>query len=166
MVDAPHLQTEGWQQEARVSIPTVALSLKQPWPVAIFLLRKRIENRSRNTNYRGDFLIHASKGFDSDGWFWIKEQAKQHGWKLPRGFDDEDWFPRGGIVGRARVSNVLKFGKDNADHHKPWFFGPYGYELADVEEVPFVPCSGSVQLFWRVPSWVRDAIERKLKEAA
>lgn len=38
-----------------------ALSIKQPWAYLIAAGFKDIENRSWKTNYRGKFLIHASK---------------------------------------------------------------------------------------------------------
>lgn len=37
------------------------LSLLQPWASLVVIGAKRIETRSRNTNYRGPVLIHASK---------------------------------------------------------------------------------------------------------
>ena len=41
-----------------------ALSIKQPWAWLIVNGYKDIENRTWKTNYRGTFLVHASKGFD------------------------------------------------------------------------------------------------------
>jgi hypothetical protein len=48
------------------------LSIKQPWAWAICNLpkeyRKDIENRTWNTKYRVEFLVHASKVFDTVGY--------------------------------------------------------------------------------------------------
>jgi hypothetical protein len=41
------------------------LSLRQPWLTAILHLGKRIENRTWNTSYRGEVLLHASAGVGS-----------------------------------------------------------------------------------------------------
>ena len=40
-----------------------ALSMTQPWAQALFLDLKHYETRSWSTNYRGELLIHAAKGF-------------------------------------------------------------------------------------------------------
>ena len=40
-----------------------ALSMTQPWAQALFLGLKHYETRSWSTNYRGELLIHAAKGF-------------------------------------------------------------------------------------------------------
>jgi hypothetical protein len=49
-----------------------ALSLTQPWASAIALGIKQWETRSWPTSYRGEILIHASKGFPK----WAKEFAR------------------------------------------------------------------------------------------
>lgn len=43
-----------------------ALTVRQPWAWAILHAGKRIENRTRRTNYRGRFYIHA--GLAVPGW--------------------------------------------------------------------------------------------------
>lgn len=45
-------------KQSKMSIPV--LSIRQPWATLVVLGKKRIETRSRITNYRGDILIHAS----------------------------------------------------------------------------------------------------------
>lgn len=40
-----------------------ALTLTQPWASLVALQQKRIETRSWSTNYRGELMIHAAKGF-------------------------------------------------------------------------------------------------------
>ena len=44
-----------------------ALSIRQPWAWLIAEAVKDIENRRWATTYRGVFLIHAGKQFDSEG---------------------------------------------------------------------------------------------------
>jgi hypothetical protein len=40
------------------------ITLRQPWPYAIFKLGKDVENRSWYTNYRGPLAIHAAQRID------------------------------------------------------------------------------------------------------
>lgn len=40
-----------------------ALTLTQPWATLMALQQKRIETRSWRTDYRGELVIHAAKGF-------------------------------------------------------------------------------------------------------
>lgn len=42
-----------------------ALTIRQPWAGAIFLLGKDVENRSWSTDYRGLMLIHSAIKVDS-----------------------------------------------------------------------------------------------------
>lgn len=50
-----------------------ALSIRQPWAWLIANGHKDIENRTSHTNFRGDFLIHASKKFEGKFGFLIKD---------------------------------------------------------------------------------------------
>lgn len=43
-----------------------ALTVKQPWALAITRLGKDVENRSQRTKYRGPVLIHAGKAWAKD----------------------------------------------------------------------------------------------------
>jgi ASC-1-like (ASCH) protein len=43
------------------------LSLRQPYAELVAVGRKTIETRTWNTNFRGKFLIHASKTIDKEG---------------------------------------------------------------------------------------------------
>ncbi len=52
-----------------------ALSIRQPWAWLIANGYKDIENRSWRTNFRGEFLIHAGKKFDSAGWRWAAAET-------------------------------------------------------------------------------------------
>jgi len=47
-----------------------ALSIRQPWAWAI-LHGKDVENRTWVTRVTGEFLIHASKTFDLEGYQWL-----------------------------------------------------------------------------------------------
>lgn len=49
-----------------------ALSIRQPWAWLIVNGYKSIENRTWNTRIRGTILIHAGKGFDKEGYAWVR----------------------------------------------------------------------------------------------
>lgn len=127
-----------------------ALSIRQPWAWAVLHAGKDVENRdwkpaNPGRRYRGAFLIHASSGMTRDEYedcldtlHAISERKSfANGLVLPA-FDD---LPRGGIVGQARVVDVVT----DSDSH--WFFGPVGLVLADVRETPFVPMKGMLGFF-------------------
>lgn len=138
------------------------LSLRQPWAWAVMHGGKRIENRKWNTNYRGQVAIHASKGCG------VIECAQAMEWMLDRELllPDAPWpgieaAPRGGIVGLARVYNVIPPGREafaaeiarqcsrlgNEVDLRWWDREQFGFVLVDVTEVPFVPAPGSIGLF-------------------
>jgi hypothetical protein len=51
---------------------------------------------------------------------------------------------RGGIVATARIVDCV------SDSSSPWFFGRFGFVLADVQAVPFLPTKGALGFFdWR-----------------
>ena len=99
-----------------------ALSIKQPWPYRIFHEGKDIENRDWPTKGRGWFIIHAGK--TSDG--------------IPSAYGQ---VPMGGIVGMARIVDCV----DKSESE--WFFGKYGFVLADAFPVDLIPCKGQLGFF-------------------
>lgn len=99
-----------------------ALSIKQPWPHRIFHEGKDIENRDWPTKGRGWFIIHAGK--TSDG--------------IPSAYGQ---VPMGGIVGIARIVDCVN--KSESE----WFFGKYGFVLADAFPVDLIPCKGQLGFF-------------------
>lgn len=111
-----------------------ALSIRQPWASMIVLGYKPVENRTWKTNYRGDLLIHAAQAFDQDGYDWISEH-------LPHIPIIGMKFPRGGIIGSARVVDCV------TSYDSPWFSGPVGILLADPYELPFLPFKGRLGIF-------------------
>lgn len=117
-----------------------ALSILQPWAWLITNGLKDIENRVWRTSYRGEFLVHAGKGFDAEGY-----QALRHDpvfalalTGMPSGSAE---FARGGIVGSAVLADCVE------DHDSEWFNGPYGFVLRDARVLPFQPCRGMLNFF-------------------
>jgi ASCH domain len=135
------------------------LSGRQPWWWAILHAGKRIENRVWNTSYRGPILLHAAKGCTVDEYedacIWMENAGViAHISKVPPLKD----MQRGGIVGRARIVNVClprnpsdEMGFDDGYPglvDGRWHMrDQYGFILADVEALPFVPYKGALGLF-------------------
>lgn len=169
-----------------------ALSIRQPWAHAILHLGKRVENRDwQGCAYRGPVLLHASKTLVlnefEDAVDSIIEIEK------PCVSDERDdlldpmarwdtkkrlWrpaptLPFGGIVGRARIVDVLYKGddpsrsaaKDQATSVSPWWAGGFALVLADVEPLPFIPWKGSLGFFEVPDEIVERAVATALKLA-
>jgi len=113
-----------------------ALSIKQPWAWLIANGYKDVENRSRNTNYRGEILIHASKKFDRQGYEFVKKNMSYI--KMP----GEKEFEQGGIVGKATIYNCT--GERTSKWHQ---FACKGWYLKDMQALPFMPCKGNLIMF-------------------
>jgi hypothetical protein len=64
------------------------------------------------------------------------EVLKRHA-KVP---DVKDLL-RGGIVGSADLVDCV------TESDSPWFFGPYGFVLANVRPMPFLPYKGRLGFF-------------------
>lgn len=117
------------------NLPEVAVSLMQPWPWAILHLGKDVENRTWRTGHRGPILIHASRTFDTDGYYWIKRHFPDKELPLPGDFE------LGGIVGVMTIDDVV------TECDSPWFFGPAGWLVSAARPLPFKPCRGYPSLF-------------------
>ena len=118
-----------------------ALSIRQPWAGLIVNGHKDIENRSWPTRFRGEFLVHASKGmtraeYENVDLMLALDEQLQH-IKLPA-FEQ---LERGGIVGVATIADCITRSKS------PWFFGSHGFVLAGAKPVPFAPLKGMLGFF-------------------
>lgn len=114
-----------------------ALSIMQPWAWLIANGHKDVENRIWSTKFRGEFLIHAGKRFDLDGYHAVKTLIAVY--KLPIVLPEK--FELGGIVGQAEVHGCV------TDHDSHWFFGPYGFLIRNAKPLPFIPMRGKLQFF-------------------
>lgn len=116
-----------------------ALSVQQPWAWLIIHGGKDIENRTRNTKLRGRILIHASKKFDMQGYYQIKEKFPDLKMPFWNGHCSE--FKTGGIIGSVEIVASVKFNSSR------WFSGPVGYVLKNPLELPFTPMRGNLGFF-------------------
>jgi hypothetical protein len=119
-------------------LPAHAISIRQPWAWAIIHAGKDIENRNWSTNFRGPVCIHASRGMTK------REYLEFEGlygfdprWTIP----EPDSLQFGGIIGVATITDcVLR-------HPSPWFFGRWGFVLANAQPVDFVEMRGELGIF-------------------
>jgi hypothetical protein len=116
-----------------------ALSIRQPWAWLILNAGKDIENRDWPTQFRGRFLIHASKGMTRDEYedgldtlFIINKSVVLPPFEI---------LERGGIIGSVELLDcVQKCGSK-------WFFGKYGFVLGCAKPLPFRPYKGMLGFF-------------------
>lgn len=100
------------------------LSLKQPWAWAVAAGKKRVENRTWSTPYRGTVYIHASGKLDRAGVDWLRQQTSL---KPPSD------FVHGAVVAVVDIVDVVT--KREAATFAPWFSGPYGFVLTRIRRL-------------------------------
>lgn len=132
-----------------MQLPTIALSIRQPWAWAIVAGAggKDVENRSRSTFAvtKADFkqrpvAIHAAQGMTRHEYEDAADFMARLGVQCPH----PAALVRGAIIGAATVTAVVE------DHPSPWFVGPRGLLLADQRQVEPVPAVGALGFFkWR-----------------
>lgn len=148
-----------------------ALTIHRPWTWAIFDLpegqAKRIENRRWRPPQEiigAPLAIHAGKTFDDEGARWI---ACDLGLSVPPRYAHPE-----GIVGVVTVLDVLDESDlytaqtmlDRYPGQERWFFGPFGWVLADVLRLAKpVPCRG-MQGLWTLPDVVHREVARQVGE--
>jgi hypothetical protein len=97
-----------------------ALSIRQPWPHLVVTGRKRIENRTWRTAYRGPLLVHAGSQWHGEP---IDAIEKRHRITIPRD------IPLGGIIGIVDLVDIVERSED------PYFVGPYGWVLRNARSL-------------------------------
>ena len=117
------------------------LSVSQPFADLIITGKKTIELRKWNTNFRGEFLIHAPLKIRIDDCKRLKLNKK---------------FVRGAIVGKATIYDVKKYNsnkelqKDKKFHYASQNLEnkKFGFMLKNAKQfrIP-IPCKGKLGLF-------------------
>lgn len=132
-----------------------ALTVRQPWPWAIMIGVKPVENRSRRFHHRGPLLIHASQQEETDMVDQVLELiADETGTAvslLRNAYRQQ--ATRGAIVGAVTVTDCV------TEHASRWFTGPHALVLERPQRAyrP-VPCRGQLGL-WQPPADVLAALD-------
>lgn len=116
------------------------LSIRQPWASAIVDGVKDIENRTWETHFRGDFLVHATR--------WTSERQFYADMEFiwDRVNDETAWIPStyrdvGLIIGQATLVDCVRASVSR------WFEGPVGFVLQHGHRIDPIPAKGSLG-FW------------------
>jgi hypothetical protein len=135
-----------------MNLPAVALSINQPWAHLIAAGLKPIENRNWNTEFRGEFLIHAGKTIDKGAIGDLDDERHP-----VTGEEFAPWrgglpeMRTGGMIGIAEVVDVIRGQKDLArfvtNLDTSWFVGKYGFVIANARPIEFIPCVGALGFF-------------------
>jgi hypothetical protein len=126
-----------------------AISIRAPWWWFILHGGKDIENRDWPTKFRGTVYVHASK------WWRLEDVSEDthdavgiyddSGYKSPNenGISYRQMRDLGGhIVGTVDIIDCVSESKS------PWFFGKYGFVLANPRAFPEpIPCKGALGFF-------------------
>lgn len=149
-----------------------ALSIRQPWASLIvrsditdpsereraerMQILKTIENRNWPTRLRGGFLVHAAKGMTEAEYRAADDFAAQAvegktsmAGDIVRACADRK-APRGGIVGYAELVDCISSMRHEAlkpPQRSAWFIGEYGFQLANIHPLPFMPTTGRLGFF-------------------
>jgi hypothetical protein len=114
------------------------ISILQPYAWLIVNGIKPVENRTWPTKFRGRILIHAGvrypKGDYADD---AENLTRRYGIAYPA---REDMV--GGIVGEAAITDCV------TSHPSEYFFGPYGFVMAEPKAYPKpIPYRGQLGIF-------------------
>lgn len=124
-----------------------ALSIIQPWTSLIATGIKDIENRTWRTNFRGEFLLHASARHLHDGWEALNEDQRKAAERLIQPFgtvNDVRLLPVSAIIGKATLTDCVQ------NHSSVWAEkGVWNWVLKDVVlfERPILNVKGKLG-FW------------------
>lgn len=127
----------------------LGLTLHKPWGILIARGIKRIENRTWSPEPRlqpGEwFAIHNGKKYDER----CSPMAQRLGVDLDLFLGEPPAGTESAIVAVAQYGGVVTASED------PWFFGPFGWVLTKVVEIPPIACRGA-QGLWPVPPAIAD----------
>lgn len=118
-----------------------AISIRQPWAWMIVEGYKDVENREWFTKFRGDILIHASKGCTKQEYANAVDFVKSFAPDIAARIPALDALNKGGLVGMARITGCV------SDSKSPWFVGKFGFTLENRYPLPFRPMRGMLGLF-------------------
>ncbi len=94
------------------------LTIKQPWASLIIQGYKKFKFRSWQTKYRGELLIHAGKGIDTEA---VKRLKK---------YIPED-MPLGKIIGQVKLVDCIKM---SPEFKEILLKENYGWQLTNIQK--------------------------------
>lgn len=118
------------------------ISIRQPYAELLVSGKKTIELRNWNTNFRGQFLIHASKNVDTEA--------------LESLGVDYKMLTYGAIIGTAILFDVKQYKNkaeleiDKNKHYadiKNFGFRKYGFMVKNAKRLSSVPYRGQLNFF-------------------
>jgi len=126
-------------RQRRRMLPSICISIRQPWAWMILHAGKDIENRTWPTKFRGPVLIHAAKRSTR----WEHETARAFADRLTgRSIPTADHLERGGIVGVVEIVDCVQHSKSG------WFEDVgFGFVLRNPRPLPFTLCRGALGFF-------------------
>ena len=124
------------------SLPSLALSVRQPWAWAILYGGKVIENRSLGAIKSGGMkpgfvCLHAASGMNEKEYRWGLWRLERHGVACPR----PDDLVRGAIIGTIEVTGII------TESDSEWFGGEAGLTLANPRGIEPIPAKGALGYF-------------------
>lgn len=155
----------------------MALTLKQPWALAVAEYGKPVENRTWQTNYRGLLAIHAGASADRYASFPVRDaqrayRAREAAALLAGRIAPEDRMGFRRLVAVARLAGIHHAGEcaDSAPAEgmlcSPWaFHGEWHWEFPDVWPLDPVACHPGRLGLWPLPDDVEKAVRAQLEEA-
>lgn len=129
----------------KLTLPPLALSVRQPWAWAIIHGGKIIENRSLGSIKAGNMdcrtiCIHAASGMKQDEFEWGHWRLAKHGVACSR----PDDLVRSAIIGIVDVVDII------TESDSEWFGGQAGLVLDNPRAIDPVPCLGALGYFeWK-----------------
>lgn len=108
------------------------LSIRQPWAWLIVTGKKKVENRTWPTKFRGRFLVHAGKSIDKEALRFLK---------MTTGIEFPDKFHTGCVIGSVEIFDCV------TSCGSQWFEGPYGFLLRDAQQMHPRPMKGRLGFF-------------------
>jgi hypothetical protein len=114
---------------------------------------KDVENRTWQTSYRGELLIHASanKGFERLVLIERERSSYASAASLFCQIPHDEKLHLGGIVGVAELWDCVDRGIES-----PWWEGQWGWRLRLPKALPFSPLKGKLGLFDVQDSDIRE----------
>lgn len=127
-------------------MPDRCLTIYPHWAWAIIHGRKRIENRTWRTDYRGRLWIHSGR----------RRTPEASDLDLLPDLPAPDSLVTGAIIGHVSLVDVVPLHEVSG---RPFASGPWCWVLESPTPVDPIPCSGQVSL-WTPPRRALVAVRR------